>query len=633
MFNLKTNQGVFKASGGQNFFDIAKQISDDFSKTCIAVKIDNNILDLFSTVFETISEVEFLVKDDNSSESLEILRHSCAHLFANAISEIYPDVKINIGPAIENGFYYDFDLDCKITEADFEKIEKKMKELAKKNSIIKRFEISKQEALIKFNNNEFKTKIINQIDEKDKITFYQQADFFDLCRGPHLPSTRFIRNFKLLSVSGAYVDGDSKNKMLQRVYGTAFFEAESMQNHLTFLEEAKKRDHRKIGKALDLFHQQSEARGDIFWHAKGARLYQTVISYIRDKLKKYKYEEVMTPIVVDKVLWQKSGHCSKFMENMMFAKTDKEEMECALKPMNCPCHVQIFNHDIRSYKDLPIRMSEFGRCHRFEPSGSLYGIMRLRSFVQDDAHIFCTPDQIKAEVLSFIELVREVYADFGFKEFKIKFSDRPEMRAGDECLWDEAERVMLEVLDEIGIEYTVNKGEGAFYGPKYEFVLKDAIGRDWQCGTLQLDFVLPERLGAKYVTENNTKENVVMLHRAILGSVERFIGILLENTEGRLPLWLAPVQVCIIGTSNNFDDYIYNLCSKFEDKNIYTECDTSSETVAYKRRKAEISKVPFIITVGQKEVESDTLHVRNTTTGKEFDVKFEAFLENFYKNP
>ncbi len=631
MFSIKTNYGIFDVSEGQSFFDVAVQISDEFSKTSIGVNIDGSILDLYSNVFNTESEVKFIVKNEEDKDALDLLRHSCAHLFANALSELYPEVKINIGPVIENGFYYDFDLEYKITDSDFEKIEKKMKELAKKNSIIKKFEIDKKNALEKFKNNEHKVKIINKIDDNDKITFYQQGDFFDLCRGPHIPNTRFLRNFKLLSVSGAYVDGDSKNKMLQRVYGTAFFELESIEKHLTFLEEVKRKDHRKIGKNLDLFHQQSEAKGDIFWHDKGTRLYQTIVSYIREKLKKYNYQEVMTPIVVDRELWEKSGHCAKFSENMIFAKTDKEEMECALKPMNCPCHVQIFNHEIRSYKELPIRMSEFGRCHRFEPSGSLYGIMRLRSFVQDDAHIFCTPSQIKEEVVSFIKLVKEVYADFGFNDFKVKFSDRPPVRAGDELLWDKAEEVMLQVLDEMKIDYSVNKGEGAFYGPKYEFVLKDAIGRDWQCGTLQLDFVLPERLDAKYVTEKNTKENVVMLHRAVLGAIERFIGILLENTEGRLPLWLAPVKVCIIGTSNNFDSYIYDLKEKLEAHNIYTECDTSSETVAYKRRKAEMKKVPFIVTIGQREVENTSLFVRNTQTGEEAEMKFEDFLENFYK--
>jgi threonyl-tRNA synthetase len=631
MFSIKTNYGVFDVREGQSFFDVAVQISDEFSKTSLGVSIDGFILDLYSNVFTTKSEVKFILKNDEDKDALDLLRHSCAHLFANALSELYPEIKINIGPVIENGFYYDFDLEYKITESDFEKIEKKMKELAKKNSIIKKFEIDKKEALEKFKNNEYKLKIINKIDENDKITFYQQGDFFDLCRGPHIPNTRFLRNFKLLSVSGAYVDGDSKNKMLQRVYGTAFFESEAIEKHLTFLEEVKRKDHRKIGKSLDLFHQQSEAKGDIFWHDKGTRLYQTIVSYIREKLKKYDYQEVMTPIVVDRELWERSGHYAKFSENMIFAKIDKEEIECALKPMNCPCHVQIFNHEVRSYKELPIRMSEFGRCHRFEPSGSLYGIMRLRSFVQDDAHIFCTPSQIKGEVVSFIKLVKEVYADFGFNDFKVKFSDRPQVRAGDELLWDKAEEVMLQVLDEMKIDYSINKGEGAFYGPKYEFVLKDAIGRDWQCGTLQLDFVLPERLDAKYVTEKNTKENVVMLHRAVLGAIERFIGILLENTEGRLPLWLAPVKVCIIGTSNNFDSYIHNLKEKLEANNIYTESDISSETVAYKRRKAEMKKVPFIVTIGQKEVENNNLFVRNTQTGEEAEMKFEDFLENFYK--
>lgn len=622
--------------------EIAEGISHSLMKKSVVAVVNDKVVDL-ATKLTANCTLKIITSDTKDTKDKQILldtmRHSCAHLFAQAMRELYGDkVHFGFGPEVENGFYYDFELTdgTKITTEDFPKIEKKMHELAERDFEITRKEWDGKELCDFFQKDKEKYKVeqIKSLIEADKnvvLSSYSQGSFTDLCRGPHVPSTGFLKYFKLMKVAGAYWRGDSKNVMLQRVYGTCWTTQKELDGYLTMLEEAEKRDHRKLGQQLDLFHMQEEAPGCAFWHPRGWTLYRIVQDYMRKKLEKHGYIEVKTPQIVSKTLWEKSGHWAKYREHMFITRIDDEDMDFAVKPMNCPCHVQIFKNKIRSYKDLPIRMAEFGKCHRYEPSGSLHGLMRVRGFVQDDAHIFCSEDQIADECIAFYELLKEVYDDFGFTDIKVKFSDRPEMRVGSDALWDKAEKALREPMEKIGIELELNKGEGAFYGPKLEFTLRDAIGREWQCGTFQVDFNLGQRLGAEYVAEDGTKKPPVMLHRAVLGSFERFIAILIENHAGALPLWLAPVQAVVIGVSNDFDKQVEETAKKLQDAGIRCECDLSKETVSYKVRHHSEMKIPYIITIGRKEIEDGTLSVRKFGEMKNKSVGVEEFVDFIQK--
>ncbi|MBL0317822.1 MAG: threonine--tRNA ligase [Alphaproteobacteria bacterium] len=587
--------------------DIARSISISLHKIALAIRVNGELWDL-SRVIKQDATIAILTEKDE--EALELIRHDAAHIMAEAVKELYPDTQVTIGPAIENGFYYDFARETPFSSDDLITIENKMKEIVARNEPIVREEWDRDEAIKFFNGlgEHYKAEIISSIPAGEQISLYRQGQFIDLCRGPHAPSTGKIKAFKLLKVAGAYWRGDSKNQMLQRVYGTAWANEKQLQEHLHRLEEAERRDHRRLGREMELFHVQEEAVGQIFWHRNGWRLYQTIQHYIRQKLEKRGYQEVRTPILVDRSLWEKSGHWEKFRENMF--TSESEDKVLAVKPMNCPCHVQIFNQGTKSYRDLPLRMAEFGACHRNEPSGSLHGIMRVRGFAQDDAHIFCTEDQITAETISFCNLLREVYKDFGFEEFKIKFADRPEKRSGTDATWDKAEQALRDAVSAAGLECTINPGEGAFYGPKLEFVLRDAIGREWQCGTLQVDFVMPERLDANYIGQDGNKHRPVMLHRAICGSLERFIGILIEHYAGHFPLWLAPVQVAVCSITNEVDDYAKDVHQALVDAGLHTVLDINSEKINYKIRFHSHAKVPVIIAVGKNEREERTVSIR-----------------------
>lgn len=622
--------------------EIAEGISHSLMKKSVVAVVNDKVVDL-STELTTNCSLKIITIDTKDTKDKQILldtmRHSCAHLFAQAMRELYGDkVHFGFGPEVENGFYYDFELTNgkKITTEDFPKIEKKMHELAERDFEITRKEWDGKELCDFFQKDKEKYKVeqIKSLIEADKnvvLSSYSQGSFTDLCRGPHVPSTGFLKYFKLMKVAGAYWRGDSKNVMLQRVYGTCWTTQKELDEYLTMLEEAEKRDHRKLGQQLDLFHMQEEAPGCCFWHPRGWTLYRIVQDYMRKKLEKHGYIEVKTPQIVSKTLWEKSGHWAKYREHMFITRIDDEDMDFAVKPMNCPCHVQIFKNKIRSYKDLPIRMAEFGKCHRYEPSGSLHGLMRVRGFVQDDAHIFCSEDQIADECIAFYELLKEVYDDFGFTNIKVKFSDRPEMRVGSDALWDKAEKALREPMEQMGIEMELNKGEGAFYGPKLEFTLRDAIGREWQCGTFQVDFNLGQRLGAEYIDADGSKKAPVMLHRAVLGSFERFIAILIENHAGALPLWLAPVQAVVIGVSNDFDRQVEETAKKLQDVGIRCECDLSKETVSYKVRHHSEMKIPYIITIGRKEIEDGTLSVRKFGEMKNKSVGVEEFVDFIQK--
>ena len=626
--------------------EIAEGISHSLMKKSVVAVVNDKVVDL-STKLTTDCSLKIITLDTKDTKDKQILldtmRHSCAHLFAQAMRELYGDkVHFGFGPEVENGFYYDFELTdgTKITTEDFQKIEKKMHELAERDFEITRKEWDGKELCNFFEKDHEKYKVeqIKSLIEADKnviLSTYSQNTFTDLCRGPHVPSTGFLKHFKLMKVAGAYWRGNSKNVMLQRVYGTCWTTQKELYDYLKMLEEAEKRDHRKLGQQLDFFHMQEEAPGCAFWHPRGWTLYRIVQDYMRKKLSENGYIEVKTPQIVSKTLWEKSGHWAKYREHMFITRVDEEDMDFAIKPMNCPCHVEIFKNKIRSYKDLPIRLAEFGKCHRYEPSGSLHGLMRVRGFVQDDAHIFCSEDQIASECKAFYKLLKEVYDDFGFTDIKVKFSDRPEMRVGSDALWDKAEKALREPMEEIGIELELNKGEGAFYGPKLEFTLRDAIGREWQCGTFQVDFNLGQRLGAEYIDADGTKKPPVMLHRAVLGSFERFIAILIENYAGALPLWLAPVQAVVIGVSNDFDNDVLKVAKRLQDEGIRCECDLSGETVSYKVRKHSEMKIPYIVTIGKKEIEDGTLSVRKfgETKNVSFDInKFVKTVEENIKN-
>ncbi|MDC0975618.1 threonine--tRNA ligase [Alphaproteobacteria bacterium] len=621
------NQDQKKYNQPVTSMQIAEEISKNLASNAFVSLVNGELWDL-ERVIEVDSTVSILTQ--KNKEILDIIRHDAAHIMAEAVLELFPETQATIGPSIENGFYYDFFREKKFSLTDLQIIEKRMHEIVDRDEKIFREVWTRKKALEHYskNNENFKIELVNAIPEDQLITFYRQGDFLDLCRGPHTSSTKKLGHaFKLTKLAGSYWRGDSKNSVLQRIYGTAFLSDKDLNNYLLMIEEAEKRDHRKLGKELDLFHLQDEAIGSVFWHKKGWAIYLEVESYMRRKLNKSEYDEVKTPQVIDRSLWEKSGHWEKFKEHMFMAKGD-EDKTLALKPMNCPGHVQIYKQGLKSYKDLPIRMAEFGSCHRNEPSGALHGIMRVRQFTQDDAHIFCMDNQITSECVIFCELLQAIYKDFGFADLKVKFSDRPEIRAGDDKTWDKAENALLVAIKAANISYSLNPGEGAFYGPKLEFVLTDAIGRDWQCGTLQVDFVLPNRLGAYYVDINGQKKHPVMLHRAILGSLERWIGILIEQYSGRMPLWLAPIQVTICSITNNTNDYILKINKDLDKVGIRNEIDLRNEKIGYKIREHSNNAVPIIIVIGDKEQETKTVAVRYLGSKNQENLDLETFIEN-----
>jgi len=588
--------------------DLAADIGPGLAKAALAVRIDGVMKDL-KLVIEKDANVSIVTKKD--ADALDLLRHDAAHVMAEAVQELFPGTQVTIGPAIENGFYYDFARDTPFTPEDLPKIEQRMREIVDRDEPITREVWDRQQAIDHFKSigEHYKAELISEFPADDAISVYRQGNWKDLCRGPHLPSTgKLGKAFKVMKLAGAYWRGDHRNAMLQRIYGTAWGDEKQLADYITMLEEAEKRDHRRLGREMDLFHLQEEAQGAVFWHHKGWTLYRSLQTYLRRRLETAGYVEVNTPLLMDRTLWEKSGHWEKFREAMFVSES--EERVLAVKPMNCPGHVQIYNQGIKSYRDLPLRLAEFGCCHRNEPSGALHGLMRVRAFVQDDAHIFCTEDQVKAETKAFIDLLRMVYADLGFTEVRVKFSDRPKVRAGTDATWDRAEAALKDATEAAGLAYELNPGEGAFYGPKLEFVLRDAIGRDWQCGTLQADFVLPERLDAEYVGEDGQKHRPVMLHRAILGSFERFIGILTENYAGKFPLWLTPLQVVVCTITEEANEYAEEVAKTLRAAGLRVETDLRNEKINYKVREHSLAKVPVLAVVGKKEAESRAVALR-----------------------
>ncbi len=589
--------------------DIAADISKSLAKKAIAVTIDGELMDL-DTVVENDAAVAIVTRDGD--DALELVRHDTAHLLAQAVQALYPGTQVTIGPVVDDGFYYDFAREEPFSSEDFEAIEKKMAELVDADLPTRREVWPRDEAIAKFKamGETYKAEIIEDLPETEDIKVYHHGDWFDLCRGPHLPSTKHIgKAFKLMKVAGAYWRGDAKNAMLQRIYGTAWLTEKDLKAHLHRLEEAEKRDHRKLAKVMDLFHMQEEGPGSIFWHPNGWTLFQTLIAYMRRRQEEAGYVEINTPDLLDYSLWETSGHAAKFGENM-YSTVMPDERKYALKPMNCPGGVQVYNHGLRSYRELPILMAEFGKVHRYEPSGALHGMMRVRHFTQDDAHIFCTPDQLQDECLKVVALVLDIYKDFGFEDVRIKFSDRPEARIGDDAVWDKSEAALKHALEATGLPYTVNPGEGAFYGPKLEFVLRDAIGRDWQCGTLQVDFNLPERFEMTYIAEDGARHQPVMLHRALFGSLERFTGILIENYAGAFPLWLAPVQAVIATITTEANGYAEEVLGVLKAAGLRVETDLRNEKINYKVREHSNRKVPAILALGAREAEERTVSVR-----------------------
>jgi len=588
-------------------YHIAEEVSAGLAKATIAAKVDGKLVDLS---FPITHDAKLILLTERDPEALDIIRHSTAHLLAHAVKQLFPSAQVTIGPVIEDGFYYDFAFERPFTPEDLEKIEKRMQELAQANFSVERRVMPRDEAVKFFRHlgEEYKAQIIEDIPANEDISLYQQEDFVDLCRGPHVPTTGKIKAFKLLKVSGAYWRGDAKNAMLQRIYGTAWLNKKDLEAYLHRIEEAEKRDHRKIAKQLDLFHFQEEAPGMVFWHPKGWTLYQVLEQHIRQKINKVGYKEIRTPLLADRTLWERSGHWDKFREEMF--TTESESRDYAVKPMNCPCHVQVFNQGLKSYRDLPLRLAEFGCCHRNEPSGALHGLMRVRQFIQDDAHIFCTEDQIKDEAAAFIRLLYDVYADFGFNEVAVKVSTRPENRVGSEELWDKAEIVLQQVVEEAKLNWQLNPGEGAFYGPKIEFSLKDCLGRVWQCGTLQLDFSMPERLGAHYIAEDGSKQIPVMLHRAILGSLERFTGILIEHFAGAFPVWLAPEQTVVLSITDNHAEYAKEIETYLNEMGFRAISDLRNEKIGFKIREHTLARVPYLLVVGEREMQSGQVAVR-----------------------
>ncbi|MDF0377338.1 threonine--tRNA ligase [Methylophilus sp. YYY-1] len=592
--------------------EVAANIGTGLAKAALAGKVTypGQEAKLVDTSHQIAQDVELAIITDKNEEGLEIIRHSTAHLLAYAVKELFPDAQVTIGPVIENGFYYDFSYKRPFTPDDLMAIEKKMAELAKKDEKVERKVLPRDEAVAYFKsiNEHYKAEIIASIPSNEDVSLYSEGAFTDLCRGPHVPNTGKLKAFKLMKLAGAYWRGDSNNEMLQRVYGTAWRNKEELEAYLHMLEEAEKRDHRKLGKQLDFYHMQEDAPGMVFWHPRGWVIWQEVEQYMRAKFREYDYQEVRTPTVLDKTLWEKSGHWQNYRDNMFV--TQSENRDYAVKPMNCPGHIQIFNSSLHSYRDLPLRLAEFGSCHRNEPSGSLHGLMRVRGFTQDDAHIFCMESQVEAEVADFIKMLYEVYKDFGFDDVIVKLSTRPEKRVGTEEAWDMAENALANAIKANGLEFEYQPGEGAFYGPKIEFTLKDSLGRMWQCGTIQLDPNLPERLGAEYVAEDNTRQRPIMLHRAIVGSMERFLGILIENFAGAMPVWLSPVQVMVLNISDNQADYVRQVVEKLKKNGIRCDFDLRNEKITYKIREHSLQKLPYLIVVGDKEMQNGHVAVR-----------------------
>ena len=604
--------------------EVAADIGAGLARAALAGKVDGRVVD---TSFVIEQDAQLAIITERDAEGLDIIRHSTAHLLAYAVKELFPDAQVTIGPVIENGFYYDFSYKRPFTPEDLELIEKKMLELAKKDEPVTRKVLPRDEAVSYFKsiNEHYKAEIIASIPAGEDVSLYSEGGFTDLCRGPHVPSTGKLKVFKLMKLAGAYWRGDSNNEMLQRIYGTAWTKKEDLDAYLHALEEAEKRDHRKLGKQLDLFHMQDDGPGMVFWHPRGWSLWQEIEQYMRGKFVDYGYQEVRTPTIMDKTLWEKSGHWENYRENMF--TTASENRDYAVKPMNCPGHVQIFNSDLRSYRDLPLRLAEFGSCHRNEPSGSLHGLMRVRGFTQDDAHIFCTEGQIESEVETFIQMLYQVYADFGFSDVLVKLSTRPAKRVGSDEVWDQAEQALASALQKNQLQYDLQPGEGAFYGPKIEFTLKDSLGRLWQVGTIQLDFNLPVRLGAEYVAEDNSRKHPVMLHRAIVGSMERFIGILIEHYAGAMPAWLAPVQVMVMNISDSQADYVRHVESELKKNGFRVASDLRNEKITYKIREHSLQKLPYLLVTGEREMQNGQVAVR-TRKGEDLGaMQLSAFIE------
>ena len=593
--------------------DLSKSIGSGLAKATVAGKVNGNLVDAVD-LLDSDCSVEII--RDQDQEGIEIIRHSCAHLFGHALKQFFPEAKMAIGPIIENGFYYDIDLDHSLSQEDLEKIEKRMKDLAKtKYRVIKKVVTKKEaEKIFKQREEPYKLEILKEIKDEETVGLYFHEEYIDMCRGPHVNSMTHLKAFKLTHVAGAYWRGDSKNKMLQRIYGTAWNSEKELKKYLNNIEEASKRDHRKLGQKYDLFHFQEEAPGMVFWHPKGWTIFRILEDYIRDKQIKAGYQEIKTPQVVDRKLWEKSGHWDKYRENMYITEIDEEHANekrvNALKPMNCPCHVQVYNQGIKSYRDLPIRLAEFGSCHRYEASGTLHGLMRVRQMTQDDGHIFCTEDQIEEEAKNFINLLSEIYSDLGFKKYDIKLSTRPEVRVGSDKVWDKAESALENAIKKLNLPYKISEGDGAFYGPKLDFVLTDALDREWQCGTFQADFNLPERLEANFVGEDGERHRPVMMHRAILGSFERFIGILIEESDGNFPLWLSPIQVVIMNISDKHAKNTKEIAKKLKSKGFRVKLDLRNEKITYKIRDHSMQRIPFQLVVGDKEIENNTVSVR-----------------------
>ena len=618
---------------GATGLDLANSIGRRLAQDAVAIRINEQLSDIY---LELPNQAQIEIITRTQPDGVELLRHDAAHVMAQAVKELYPETQVTIGPVIENGFYYDFAREESFTPDDLERIEDRMRELVKEDISIQR-EVWERDVAIDFFEEQgetYKAQIIRDLPEDEVISLYRQGEFIDLCRGPHLPSTgRLGQGFKFMKLAGAYWRGKSENALLQRIYGTAWSNEKELNGYLHQLEEAERRDHRRLGREMGLFHFQDEALGSVFWHPKGWTLYRICEQYMRQRLEKAGYVEVKTPQLVDRLLWEKSGHWEKFREHMFIAEVDEggkghseDQRSLALKPMNCPGHVQIFRQGIKSYRDLPLRLAEFGSCHRYEPHGALHGLMRVRAFTQDDAHIFCTESQIEGETKAFIELLSTIYQDFGFESFHVKFSDRPEVRAGSDEIWDRAESALLAATRTAGQDYTLNPGEGAFYGPKLEFVLRDAIGRDWQCGTLQVDFVLPERLDASYVAEDGHRYRPVMLHRAILGSFERFLGILVEQFAGRFPLWLAPTQAVLATIVTEANDYALDLQNQLLAVGLRAEVDLRNEKISYKVREHSLQKVPVLLSLGRREAEEKTVTVRRLGSKEQQTLLFEDFL-------
>ena len=608
--------------------EVAEKISKSLAKQAMVISVDGELKDLEHLIEKDCSVKIFTSKNP---EGLETIRHDTAHILAMAVQELFPGTQVTIGPVIENGFYYDFARKDPFTEDDLTKIENKMKEIVDRDEITKREVWDRNKAIDHFKKKGeiYKAELIEAIPENEDVSIYFHGDWHDLCRGPHLSSTGKIgKYFKLMKVSGAYWRGDSNNEMLQRIYGTSWASQKDLDEHLKRIEEAEKRDHRKLGKEMDLFHFREESPGSVFWHERGWALFQKLINYMRGRQDAAGYKEVNTPEILDRQLWEKSGHWEKYGENMYTSETPDEKV-FAIKPMNCPGHIQVFNQGLKSYRDLPLRITEFGKVHRYEPSGALHGLLRVRAFTQDDAHIFCAEDQITSECLNVTNLILDIYKDLGFENVILKYADRPEVRVGDDEVWDKAEASLLEAVKASNLEYSINKGEGAFYGPKIEFVLRDAIGRDWQCGTLQVDLNLPGRLDASYVDKDGTKKVPVMLHRALFGSLERFIGILIENYAGKFPFWISPLQTMVIPISEEFNDYAIEVSKKIKDVGISSAVDIKNNNLNYKIRDHSLAKIPLLLICGKKEVDSNSVTIRRLDSNKQENMDIDSFLKTF----